>query len=134
VANHANFWVAVTTIGPIAIATNLLSLGPVVVAKDVLPRKAGETSFTSWLRSLHLVWVATDLVVCLLLIELALQSLWSGSDAAPEWVAIGLLQLMLVVLCILAICSASILDPDTRANAQVSRRQLVAARRVAGRR
>jgi hypothetical protein len=110
VAGHADFWVAVATISPIAIATNLLSLGQISVRKIALPRDQDEDSFTSWLRARHIRWVLINLAACLVLIGFALRSLWSGSDAVPGWVAIALLLAMLIELCILAVCTASIFD------------------------
>jgi heme A synthase len=116
VDGHADFWVAIATISPIAIATNLLTFGQVMVRKSTLRRDSDEEPstawlrFTAWLRHWHMLWVYLNLAACLALIGLALQSLWSKGDAVPGWLAIALLLAMLVELCILAVCSASILD------------------------
>ena len=112
-AGHTDFWVAIATISPIAIATNLLTIGRVMTRRDALSRQAHETGWSHWtayLRPWHPLWVALNLAACLALIGLALQSLWSNSDAVAGWLAILLLMAMLVELCILALCSASIID------------------------
>jgi hypothetical protein len=108
-AVHTDFWVAVATISPIAIATNLLTVGKVIVHKDLLPRDDGETSWTSWLRERHLYWVGMNLGLCVVLIGFGLSSLWLGTDKMNGWLAITLLMIMLVELCILPICTEFIL-------------------------
>jgi hypothetical protein len=42
IAVHTDFWVATATISPIAIATNLLTVGPVVIRQKDLRRKPHE--------------------------------------------------------------------------------------------
>ncbi|HEY2551981.1 MAG TPA: hypothetical protein VGI64_15545 [Streptosporangiaceae bacterium] len=108
--DHTDFWAAVGTISPIAIATNLLTFGQVVVRKSALPRLTNEPKkLTAYLRSWHLFWVALNLAACLVLIGMALASLWSGHDVVSGWVAGVLLLAMLVELCILPVCTESIL-------------------------
>ena len=118
-SGHTEFWVAVATISPLAIATNLITLGPVMANREAIPRGfdvsgKNEDSFSSWLRSGHLWCVGIDLAVCLALIYLALQSLWSGRDEVPGSAAMVLLIAMLVLLCILPICSEGILARGSR--------------------
>jgi hypothetical protein len=111
VADHTDFWVAVATISPIAIATNLLTFGQVIVRKSALRRAPDEPrKFTAFLRSWHLFWVALNLAACLTLIAMALMSLWSRDDFVSGWVAGVLLLGMLVELCILPVCTESILN------------------------
>ena len=110
VTEHVDFWMAVATISPLAIATNLLTVGQVVIHKYSLSQDVGERSFTSWLRVHHLWWVGLNLTACLVLIGLALASMWSHDDAAPGWLVILLLLAMLVELCVLSVCTESVLD------------------------
>jgi hypothetical protein len=58
--------------------------------------------------------VILNLAASLSSIGLALQSLWFGSDAITGWLAVLLLMALLVEPCILAVCSASILDSFER--------------------
>jgi cell division protein FtsW (lipid II flippase) len=122
VTDHADFWVVVATISPIAIATNLLTLGQVMVRKNALRRDTGERTVTAYLRQGHMFWVAVNLAACLVLIGLALQSLWSHDDAVPGWFAILLLLAMLVELCILAVCTESILARARRLQTESKKR------------
>jgi cell division protein FtsW (lipid II flippase) len=119
VADHTDFWVAVATISPIAIATNLLTFGQVIVRKSALRRAPDEPrKFTAFLRSWHLFWVALNLAACLALIAMALMSLWSRDDFVSGWVAGVLLLGMLVELCILPVCTESILNRAKRQEAE----------------
>jgi hypothetical protein len=127
VADHADFWVAVGTISPIAIATNLLTFGQVIVRKSVLRRAPDERRKpTAYLRSWHLFWVALNLAACLVLIGMALASLWSHDDVVSGWVAGVLLLGMLVELCILPVCTESILNRARQQEAEAGARQEVA--------
>ncbi len=108
-ADHADFWVVVGTVAPIAIAADVLLIGQSIPLMPHLPRRADETSFTSWLRQYHLWFIGADLAGCLVVIGLVLYALWNG-DSAPwsAWLASGLLFAVLVALCILAVCTATI--------------------------
>ena len=79
--------------------------------KSALSRTPDEPrKFTAFLRSWHLFWVALNLAACLVLIGMALISLWSRDDVVYGWVAGVLLLAMLVELCILPVCTESILN------------------------
>jgi hypothetical protein len=108
-ADHADFWVVIGTVAPIAIAADVFIIGQSIPLMPHLPRRPDEDSFTSWLRQYHLWFIGADLAGCLAVIGIGLYALWNGDNALwSAWLASCLLFAVLVVLCILAVCTAII--------------------------
>ena len=107
--DHADFWVVVGTVAPVTIAADVILIGQSIPLMPHLKRREGETTWTSRLREYHLHFIGIDLVLCLAVIGLSMNALWTSADSAAQaWAATILLLIVLVALCILAVCTAVI--------------------------
>jgi hypothetical protein len=108
-ADHGDFWVVVGTVAPVTIVADVVLIGQSIALMPYLPRRVGEESFSSWLRERHMWFIGADLAGCLAVIGIGLYALWN-SDNAPwsAWLATCLLFVVLIVLCVLAVCTAVI--------------------------
>lgn len=107
--DHADFWVVAGTVAPVTIAANVILIGQSIPLIPHLKRREGETSWTSKLREYHLHFIGIDLALCLAVIGLCMNALWAGVDSiAQAWTAMILLLVVLVMLCILSVCTAII--------------------------
>jgi Na+/melibiose symporter-like transporter len=107
--DHGNFWVVVGTVAPVTIAADVILIGQSIPLMPHLGRRVGEKSFTSWLRQYHMWFIGADLAGCLAVIGIGLYALWNGDNASSSaWLATCLLFVVLIVLCVLAVCTATI--------------------------
>ncbi len=115
-SDHADFWVIVGTVAPVTIAADVILIGQSIPLGRYLKRQEGETTWTSRLREHHLHFIGIDLALCLAVIGLSMNALWTGVDSVAEaWTATILLLIALVTLCILAVCT-SIIDRNKHKN------------------
>ena len=108
-SDHADFWVVVGTVAPVTIVADVVLIGQSIPLGPYLKRREGETTWTSRLREYHLHFIGIDLALCLAVIGLSMNVLWTGVGSVAEaWTATVLLLIVLVTLCILAVCTAII--------------------------
>ena len=115
-SDHTDFWVLIGTVAPLAIVADVVLIGQSIPLGSYLKRQKGETTWTSRLREHHLHFIGIDLALCLAVIGLSMNVLWTGVDSVAEaWTATALLLIVLVTLCLLAVCTA-IIDRNKHKN------------------